>query len=229
MTDAEDVWLEALVRLGRLDSSQDVLEVGCGTGRWALPLSRKHRVVGMDPEAAMIGRARRKEDAERIDWVLGSAPWLPFRDAAFDRALFILVLQHIDGIAKTFRDTYRLLRPGGIVLIRTCDHDYVRRYPLGDFFPGYREVELATFPETAALRRTLSDVGFQEVASEKVAQTVSYPADEYLDKVRNRFISTLYRIGEENFQTGYERLEAELKERGSITYTIEHEHITALR
>lgn len=222
-----DLWLQALIRLGRLEKPADILEVGCGTGRWAVPLAGKHRVTGLDPFAEMIDLARRKKGSEHMNWILGAAPDLPFASESFDRVLFVLVLQHIEKIEETFRETYRVLRPGGLVVIRTCAHDYIRHYPLGDFFPGYRDVELAAFPGTGALREMLRDIGFSRISSEDVSQTVSHPSDEYLEKVRNRFISTLYRIGEENFRIGFERLAAHLKDRESMTYTIRHEHITA--
>lgn len=227
--EGRDLWFEALIRLGRLDAPADVLEVGSGTGRWALPLAARHRVVGLEPETAMIDRARRKPGAERVGWVRGGAPKFPFRDRSFDRVLFILVLQHIEAVEETLRETHRVLRPGGLALIRTCAHDYVRRYPLGDYFPAYRNLELAAFPDTNLLRQTLSDLGFARVESSTVSETVTHPADAYLEKVRNRFISTLYRIGEENFRIGYERLAAALAERGSFTYTVSHEFITATR
>jgi len=224
-----DVWYRALVRLGRLEEPKDVLEVGCGTGRWAILLAEEHRVVGIDPSEAMIAKARRKEGSDRVVWVRAGAPHLPFSDDSFDRALFLLVLQHIDEIEETFRETFRVLRPGGRVVIRTCAHDYIRHYPLGEYFPGYRDVELAAFPETGRLRETLTQIGFRNVSFENVSQTVTHPSDEYIEKVRNRFISTLYRIGEESFETGLARLREHLKGKQSITYTIEHEHIKATK
>ena len=224
-----DVWYRALVRLGRLEKPADVLEVGSGTGRWAILLAEKHQVVGMDPAAAMLAKGRSKEGSDRVDWVRAGAPRLPFADESFDRAIFVLVLQHIDSIEETFRETFRVLRPGGRIVIRTCAHDYIRCYQLGDLFPGYRDIELAAFPETGKLKETLARMGFSEVSSEDVSQTVTHPSGEYIDKVRNRFISTLDRIGEENFQTGLARLLEHLKGKESITYTIEHEHITGVK
>jgi ubiquinone/menaquinone biosynthesis C-methylase UbiE len=224
-----DVWYRSLVRLGRLEEPADVLEVGSGTGRWAILLAETHRVVGMDPSSEMLEKARRKEGSDRVAWVRAGAPFLPFGDESFDRAVFVLVLQHIEAIEETFRETFRVLRPGGRIVIRTCAHDYIRRYPLGDLFPGYRNIELAAFPETGRLRKTLTRIGFRDVSSEDVSQTVTHPSGEYIDKVRNRFISTLDRIGEENFETGFERLRKELKGKESITYTIEHEHITGVK
>ncbi|HEX5496490.1 MAG TPA: class I SAM-dependent methyltransferase [Mycobacteriales bacterium] len=57
-----------------------VLDVGCGTGSMlhqARDLGHTGRLVGLDPDAAMLDRARRRTDGE---WVLGAAA-----DAAWDR------------------------------------------------------------------------------------------------------------------------------------------------
>ncbi|MEO8538916.1 MAG: class I SAM-dependent methyltransferase [bacterium] len=51
---------------GRTD--RPVLEVGCGTGRIALELSRQgYAVTGIDPSSAMLGVARRKAEDDAID------------------------------------------------------------------------------------------------------------------------------------------------------------------
>jgi SAM-dependent methyltransferase len=57
-----------------------VLDVGCGTGSMlhqARDLGHPGRLVGIDPDAAMLDRARRRTD---IEWVLGTAA-----DARWDR------------------------------------------------------------------------------------------------------------------------------------------------
>src|SRR6188768_2907915 len=60
-----------------------VLELGCGTGRIALPLGRAGvHVVGIDRSAAMLARARarvkRAAMAGRIDLIRGDIRYLPF-------------------------------------------------------------------------------------------------------------------------------------------------------
>src|SRR3954471_10616301 len=60
-----------------------VLELGCGTGRIALPLARAGvHVVGIDRSEAMLARARarvsRAAKAGRIDLVRGDIRFLPF-------------------------------------------------------------------------------------------------------------------------------------------------------
>lgn len=62
-----------------------VLDVGCGTGAM-LHLAREHghsgRLVGLDPDRAALGRARRRADIEWVEGSAASARW----DAVFDLA-----------------------------------------------------------------------------------------------------------------------------------------------
>jgi SAM-dependent methyltransferase len=51
-----------------------VLDVGCGTGTLCCALAeRGHRVTGVDPAAAMLALAKRKPQAEQVEWVESSA------------------------------------------------------------------------------------------------------------------------------------------------------------
>jgi 2-polyprenyl-3-methyl-5-hydroxy-6-metoxy-1,4-benzoquinol methylase len=51
-----------------------VLDLGCGTGTLCCALAeRGHRVTGVDPAAAMLAVARRKRQAEQVEWVESSA------------------------------------------------------------------------------------------------------------------------------------------------------------
>jgi SAM-dependent methyltransferase len=65
-----------------------VLDVGCGTGSMlhqARDLGHAGRLVGIDPDAAMLDRARRRTD---IEWVLGTAADAAW-DAEFDLATMV--------------------------------------------------------------------------------------------------------------------------------------------
>ena len=57
---------------GRRPSS--VLDLGCGTGTLCCALAQRgHRVTEVDPAAAMLAVARRKPQAEQVEWVESSA------------------------------------------------------------------------------------------------------------------------------------------------------------
>lgn len=108
---------------GRLDGKR-VIEVGCGTGELLLALgraSRPERVVGLDPDPAMIAQAVEKLAAAdvRTTFVLGGAEALPFPDASFDLVVSSLMLHHLDGATKraALREWRRVLAAGGALVL----------------------------------------------------------------------------------------------------------------
>ncbi|PWI17846.1 SAM-dependent methyltransferase [Streptomyces sp. Act143] len=69
---------------GLVMSASSVLDVGCGTGRLlarARAAGHRGRLVGVDPAAAMLVQARRREP--RVEWVLGDLR-TPLRYGEFD-------------------------------------------------------------------------------------------------------------------------------------------------
>ncbi len=109
---------EIVAGLARMAKGGDVLELGCGTGRNLLALSRAGAasVTGCDLSAGMLAAARAK--APTLALVSGDlAAALPFADASVDMVLFCLVLEHMNALAPPLREAQRVLRPGGHVAI----------------------------------------------------------------------------------------------------------------
>jgi ubiquinone/menaquinone biosynthesis C-methylase UbiE len=95
-----------------------VLDVGCGTGR-NLPLYRPGlRVVGLDPSAAALARARRRAPAMPL--VQGEAEALPFRTAAFDTVVSGLVFCSVPDVPRALGEVKRVLKRGGV--LRMLEH-----------------------------------------------------------------------------------------------------------
>jgi len=75
----------------KFDKSLRILDVGCGTGRHAIELTRRgYRVVGVDLSEAQLRRAREKAQAENlsIDFQCRDARKLPF-EGEFDVAIML--------------------------------------------------------------------------------------------------------------------------------------------
>jgi SAM-dependent methyltransferase len=111
-------WLSAALA-GR--TGLRALDVGCGTGETAVRLARRPEiahVVGLDPSPEALAHARRRH---RFPLVLGSILELPFDDAGFDVVTCFDVLQHLPGRAdrRAASELRRVLRPGGVALIRS--------------------------------------------------------------------------------------------------------------
>ncbi len=70
--------LDAYLRIARKSGARRVLDIGCGTGVFALLLADEGiDVVGVDPAAASLDVARAKPGAGRVRWIEGDATDLP--------------------------------------------------------------------------------------------------------------------------------------------------------
>ena len=120
----------ALARLtadGRLSEAHRVVEVGCGTGRFARDLltnvcGPECRYVGLDvsPRMCRIATARlsRWSDRARVTRVDGTLP-LPLPAAWADRvvAAFVVDLLPTEYARQLLADTHRVLAPGGLLCL----------------------------------------------------------------------------------------------------------------
>jgi SAM-dependent methyltransferase len=103
--------------LARVLADGRVLEVGVGTGRFALPLrERGIRVVGLDISEKMIRRAREKGAP---DLLLGSATRIPFRDGAFPSTIAIHLLHLIEEWPAALREIARVTTVRFVTLLET--------------------------------------------------------------------------------------------------------------
>src|SRR4051794_9004012 len=93
-------WSRALappfLQFAALRRPNSLLDIGCGTGNLlaaAAAIFPAARVVGIDPSAALLRRARERAELTGAELLDGAAERLPFADATFDGCLSLLVLQ----------------------------------------------------------------------------------------------------------------------------------------
>ena len=132
-----DQRLRHLLKFANLPTGQRILDVGTGNGRLALMLAEDgaRDVVGIDISPAMLEVAEylrassMSPSAQRVNYRLASAQSLPFRSEGFDAAICRLVLHHTHHPDVIIRELFRLLRPGGILILADllATDDPVRR------------------------------------------------------------------------------------------------------
>ncbi|MBN8428969.1 MAG: methyltransferase domain-containing protein [Xanthomonadales bacterium] len=118
----------SLLMHARIAPGERVLDVGCGTGTLLLQLAshvREARLAGVDADPEMLRQAEAKAVAAGFVMYLAPA-WadaLPFGDGAFDVVLSSLFFHHLQPADKeqSLREIWRVLRPGGRVLIADFD------------------------------------------------------------------------------------------------------------
>lgn len=109
-----------LIEQAQLQPGQRVLEIGCGTGNLTILAKKLHpgvEVVGLDPDAKALDRARRKAEREGVSIRLeqGFADEIGAPDQTYDRVLSALMFHHLqrDEKKRTLDEIRRVLRPGG--------------------------------------------------------------------------------------------------------------------
>src|SRR5215216_6202878 len=108
-----------------LQSGENILDVGCGTGAVTIPaklrVGKNGGAAGIDPSAEMIAVARRKANRAglEIDFRIGVIESLPFPDGTFDAVTSSLMMHHLPEHlrVKGLAETFRVLKPGGRILI----------------------------------------------------------------------------------------------------------------
>jgi S-adenosylmethionine-dependent methyltransferase len=107
-----------------------VLDVGGGSGMFAVPLARLgHEVTVVDPSADALATLRRRADTAgvgmRVRGVQGDGDLLhevlPATEGGYDLSLCHSVLEVVDDPAVTLREIAGALRPGGQVSIATAN------------------------------------------------------------------------------------------------------------
>jgi len=94
-------------------AGKDVLDLGCGSGRFGELLNQHGaNVIGSDISDAMLEEASKTIPVRKAD-----AYSLPFADKSFDYVVSSMLLHVVPNVARAFAEIHRVLRPGGEAFI----------------------------------------------------------------------------------------------------------------
>lgn len=161
-----------------LPSGGTVVDVGCGTGTFAIAFAAQHpnaQLIGVDGDPSILELARRKPGAAAVDWREGLADDLPLDDTSADAATMSLMLHHLLPAAKhaALAEARRVLRPDSRLHIADFarPHDLLMRtaftaIQIADGFAQTRDHAAGRLPQIVA------DAGFRTVTSRSRIRTV---------------------------------------------------------
>lgn len=126
-----------------------VADIGAGTGQFAGPLARWFgvTVVALEPSAGMRRATRTVGGDPAVCYVAARGETIPLAAASADRAWLSAVVHHLDDVDVAASEVARVVRPGGLVLIR----GFFRDLPLAPLFAAFPGIErsVRAFPSTA--------------------------------------------------------------------------------
>jgi ubiquinone/menaquinone biosynthesis C-methylase UbiE len=118
-------------------------------------------VTGVDRSARFLDHARTLSGSVR--WVEGEAERLPFEERSFDRVLLSLVLHQLSEPAEAVTEAYRVLRPGGLVLVRTIAPEDVHERVPERYLPAMAAADEARLPRVGSIVDWLEQGGFGDI------------------------------------------------------------------
>jgi len=153
------------------------VEIGVGSGRFALPLGIK---IGVEPSKKMAEISRKKG----IQVYEAVAEQLPFNDKKFDFVLMVTTICFVDDLAKSFQEANRILKNDGFIVVGFVDKESElgKQYQLkGEKSKFYRNATFYSVKETIALLR---EANFTDVV---IKQTVFSGQTDKIDSVEDGF------------------------------------------
>ncbi len=140
---------------------KDVLDVGCGSSRIILDLPE---AVGFDIQQNKL----RWLSPRHRRLARGTCTNLPFRSGSLDAVINSQVIEHVPDDPAILKESWRVLRPGGMFILGTPDYGrwlwWVLEWIYGKVLPGAYAHEHITHFTRVSLLEKLRAAGFEILA-----------------------------------------------------------------
>lgn len=207
-----------------------VADIGCGGGLYSMAWAEMGAAVaGVDSSSSMAGAAKRSAAGHpRISIGTGSAEATGLPANAFDIVFERALVHHLASLEPAFREAWRILRPGGKLIVqdRTMDDVTAPASPnhlRGHFFaifPRLLAVESGRRPQAEAVLSAMRACGFRDFHSFQLWETRKIHAGvaELAQDLRQRQgRSLLHELDDAELDHLIEAVTRDLPARGGIT------------
>ena len=200
-----------------------VLDLGCGTGTY-LKTQAAHfagealRLVGVDPSAAMLERARKKgiEAPLPIELLNGAAERIPLPDDVVHLVVSNLSLHHFSDKHQALDEIGRVARTRAALTIATLDVGGMADWWVYRFFPETLAADRARFWAVARLRSELDRRGWSVSVDIRHGQEERSVARQ-LEAALRRTTSQLDILDDRDYERGLHRMRDLLAESPNAT------------
>ncbi|MFJ8015370.1 class I SAM-dependent methyltransferase [Streptomyces sp. NPDC096339] len=205
------LWLDVFARHAGVPAPRTVLDLGCGTGRFAPLLADRFdaRVFGVEPSASMLDVARATRAHPRVAYLEGRAEFIPLPADGTDLVVLFQVVHHLEDPVKAACEIARVLRPGGRIVVHGffSGLDYTRRH--SRYFPSAHAIEEARLPTVGDTVAALRTAGLELLAVERHVMDLAVSRRAYARRMAHRALSIFQYLPEEEIRAGLDLIRAE--------------------
>lgn len=183
-----------------ISDKSKVLDVGCGTGRYAYALKNQgYDVIGIDKSESQVMQAKKM-----INVIRGNAIDLPFEDDSFELCILIMVIQQLseEELVLALDEVKRILKKNGFLIIKTCSHEDLKKRNSNKYFPSAMKLNMNRYPPIHILEKKLLNLDYSIVRKVKTEVIEPINSDEWIFSIEKKHNSTLALLSEEEFQRG---------------------------
>lgn len=162
--------IEEILSWSGVEQAENILDVGCGIGGSSLYLAAKLGAkatgITLSPVQAKRANQRARElgFAARTNFQVADAQEMPFADNSYDLVWSLESGEHMPDKTKFIQECYRVLKPGGKLIVVTWCHRPTDRLPLtaeeekhlAEIYRVYHLPYVISLPEYEAIARNIS-------------------------------------------------------------------------
>lgn len=205
-------WLDVISKSVPKGSVSEILDLGCGTGRYSNALADffDATVIAIDPSEKMLAEARRKA-SPRVRHERASAESLPLPNASVDMVFISMAFHHFDRPDRAAAECRRVLRADGSVCLRAGTIDRIENYAYVEFFPGSRPILNRSLQSQSFIESTFASADFKLVRHELIPSEAAESWNAYAEKLAYRADSILVQLPDREFEQGLTALREHAK------------------
>jgi ubiquinone/menaquinone biosynthesis C-methylase UbiE len=197
-----------------LNGYKNILEAGCGTGRWINSLENENnKVVGLDYSFEMLKIVNRSK--RKLNVVNADAVNIPFKDNFFDLIYCVNAIHHFPDKQKFVAECRRTLTSIGTLAVFGVDPHIDREWYVYNYFDSVYENDLKRFPSLEQLKDLLKEQSFKKIEI-KVAEEVFHERigkdvlnDPFLGK---NHCSQLANLSDQEYQKGIQKIKKQVEQ-----------------
>ncbi|TAE59268.1 MAG: methyltransferase domain-containing protein [Nostocales cyanobacterium] len=161
--------IDEVLNWSQVKNAEHILDVGCGIGGSSLYLSEKFNahVTGITLSPVQAARATERATEANLGgkckFQVANAQEMPFGDNSFDLVWSLESGEHMPDKTKFLQECYRVLKPGGTLILVTWCHRHTNQFPLSadeqkhlqDIYRVYCLPYVISLPEYEAIAHQL--------------------------------------------------------------------------